>query len=695
VKQNLYISALSENSGKSLVLLGLFEFLSKRVGRLGLFRPVIHGGPARDNDIELIRQRYQLPFDYNCLFAFRHDELRHLVANGQLDIVLHQIIAKYKTLEKQCDFVVCEGLDASNIDPALVDNLDTHIAKQLAAPILLVANGYDQEPLELVEMLRTERETYIQSGCTIAASLINRIKKDDLSSVDQLLHDSWLSDEPVFLLPEVEELAQPTFNEVLAALDGRLIYGSAEQLKRQVSNYKVAAMQLPNFLNHVQEGSLIITPGDRGDIILGSIATTFSDSYPNISGLILTGGLEVPETVMKLLLGFRRLVVPILSVETDTYSTATRVNAVRAEIKPDNDRKIAISLGLFEDYVDSSKLQACLTVERSTRMSPLMFEYDLIERAKRNPQRIVLPEGTDERILKAAEILLHRRVTEIILLGNPQDVEEKISALGLNLERVRIIDPLQSEWYEGYADKYFELRQHKGITEEIARDLMLDINYFGTMMVYSGDADGMVSGAAHTTAQTIRPALEIIRTIPGIETVSSIFFMCLEDHIFVYGDCAINLNPSAKQLADIAVSSAATATQFGIEPIIAMLSYSTGDSGKGMDVEKVREATQIVRKQRTDLQIEGPIQYDAAVDASVAASKLPDSTVAGHATVFVFPDLNTGNTTYKAVQRSAKAVAIGPILQGLRKPVNDLSRGCSVNDVLNTICITAIQAQTV
>jgi phosphate acetyltransferase len=322
-----------------------------------------------------------------------------------------------------------------------------------------------------------------------------------------------------------------------------------------------------------------------------------------------------------------------------------------------------------------------------------MFEYELIQRAKKSQQQIVLPEGEEERILRASEILLHRNVAELILLGNPETIQQKVGSLGLNLEGITVIDPLNSQLRTGYARTYYEMRKHKGISEQMAMDTMTDVSYFGTMMVYCGEAGGMVSGAIHTTGDTIRPALQIIRTRPGVSVVSSVFLMCLADRVLVYGDCAVNPDPNAEQLADIAISSAETAVIYGIEARVAMCSYSTGESGAGQEVDKVREATRIVKQRCPDLKVEGPIQYDAAVDAGVAKNKLPDSEVAGRATVFIFPDLNTGNNLYKAVQRSANAVAIGPVLQGLKKPVNDLSRGCTITDIVNTVAITAIQAQ--
>jgi len=452
-------------------------------------------------------------------------------------------------------------------------------------------------------------------------------------------------------------------------------------------------MQLRHVLEHMQDGVLIITPGDRADVILGSMMTLFSDKAPNIAGLILTGGLEPEPQVQKLIEGLKTPCFPIMSVDTDTYTTAMNISTVHPIISAENERKIALTLGLFESRVDLAELEKRIEVVRSTRVTPIMFEYELIERAKSEKKHIVLPEGNEERILRAAEILMRRDAVQLTLLGEIDEIKQKIATFGLDLRNVNIENPMSSERLDEFADTYYKLRQHKGISGEYSRDMMTDGNYFGTMMVHKGLADGMVSGALHTTQHTVRPAFEFIRAKEGFSIVSSVFLMCLADRVLVYGDCAVNPNPNPTQLADIAIASAETARMFGIEPRIAMLSYSTGESGEGEDVEKVKEATQLAKKRRPDLKIEGPLQYDAAIDSSVAATKMADSEVAGHATVFIFPDLNTGNNTYKAVQRSANAVAIGPVLQGLNKPVNDLSRGCTVTDIVNTVAITAIQAQ--
>jgi phosphate acetyltransferase len=397
--------------------------------------------------------------------------------------------------------------------------------------------------------------------------------------------------------------------------------------------------------------------------------------------------------VLRLIDGLGGTDLPVLATGADTYRTAATVAGVRGVLSPESDRKIAAALGVFSEHVDRQGLLSRIEVTRTDRVTPLMFEQRLLERAKADRRHIVLPEGGEDRILQAAEEVLLRGMADLTVLGDPDAVKHRAATLGLELDGLQVVDPQTSAWREDFADTYYQLRRHKGVARPVAEDLIADVSYFGTMMVYKGLADGMVSGAAHTTAHTIRPAFEFIRTVPGTSIVSSVFLMLLADRVLVYGDCAVVPNPNAEQLADIAVASAGTAAQFGIEPRVAMLSYSTGESGAGSEVDKVRQATAIARERRPDLLIEGPIQYDAAIDPSVARSKLPDSQVAGRATVFVFPDLNTGNNTYKAVQRSAGAVAVGPILQGLRKPVNDLSRGALVTDIVNTVAITAIQAQ--
>jgi phosphate acetyltransferase len=693
MSNNLYIASMEPASGKIALVLGVMETLSRRIRNIGFFRPIIKSGDKPDNNIQLILGRYNHELSYEDTYGYTHEEARNMIAEGQYNELLKNIVSKYKGLESQCPFVLCEGTDFTGVSSAFEFDFNADVANNLGSPILAVVNGFGKSPAEVVDGVRVARESFREHGCTLAATAVNRVTAAQVDDIVDQIKGLQRDGEPLYILPEEPTLGKPTVGEIARALNATVLQGEANELNREVRDFKVAAMNLPNFLDYVVDGALVITPGDRSDVILGSVALAFSETYPNIAGILLTGGLTPEPQVQRLIEGAKKSPTPIILVDTDTYTTAMNVSAVPAVITPDNERKIAAALGLFESRVDLEEFGNRITGVRSVRVTPIMFEYQLIERAKSHNQRIVLPEGNEERILRASEVLLRRKVCDITLLGDEKEIQQKTASLGLNLEGASVVNPAHSQWLAAFAKTYYELRKHKGISEEMAADAMTDVSYFGTMMVYQGKADGMVSGAVHTTAQTIRPSFEIIKTKPGCSIVSSVFLMCLADRVLVYGDCAVNPHPNSEQLADIAISSAETATMFGIEPRIAMLSYSTGESGKGEAVESVRQATAIARKRRPDLKLEGPIQYDAAVDASVAKTKLPESEVAGHATVFIFPDLNTGNNTYKAVQRSAYAVAIGPVLQGLKKPVNDLSRGCTVTDIVNTVAITAIQAQ--
>ncbi len=692
--RNLYVATMEARSGKSAVVLGIMEMLSRRTGKVGFFRPVIRAGESPDNDISLILGRYKLGLDYEDLYAHTHEEARAMVVEGRYDVLLKGILSKYKELESRCDFVLCEGTDLTGVSSAFEFDFNALVANHLGCQVVAVVNGREKSADELVAAVHASRQAFTGEGCAVLAIMVNRVDPGEMDSLRETLRATE-GGEFIYLLPEDPELARLTVGAISRALGGRCVHGQPEDLNRAVRDYKVAAMHLPNFLDHVEDGTLVITSGDRADVILGSLASVFSENYPNIAGLVLTGGLVPEPPVMRLIEGLRKAPIAVVTVETDTYTTAARVGSIHTAIAPNDERRIASALGLFESHVDTAELEERIALVRSTRVTPMMFEYELIERAKSDRQHIVLPEGGEERILRAAEILLKRGVVDITLLGDEEEIAKKIADLGLHLEGAGIVDPASSELHRDFARTYFELRKHKGISEAMAGDAMTDVSYFGTMMVHAGMVGGMVSGAVHTTQHTIRPSFEIIRLHPDYTIVSSVFFMCLDDRVLVYGDCAVNPDPSAEELADIAIGSAATAAMFAVEPRVAMLSYSTGESGKGADVDKVREATRIARERRPDLKIEGPIQYDAAVDTGVARTKLPESEVAGRATVFIFPDLNTGNNTYKAVQRSAGAVAVGPVLQGLEKPVNDLSRGCTVTDIVNTVAITAIQAQAV
>jgi phosphate acetyltransferase len=693
MSQGLYIAGTEARTGKSAVVLAMMEHLIGNGRRVGFFRPVIRTEDGKDSLIHLVQNRYALEFPYEVMYGCTYENARNLITTGKLNLLYSMILEKYKAIEEQCDFLLCAGTDYTGVSVALEFDFNVDVATNLGCLMLPVIKGIGREPYQLTAFVQALIQSLKERKCSIIAAIINHVIPDHTAQVKKALKEVLQDVIPVYVIPEHPVLGKPTIGEIASALNAQWISRDDEGMDREVLHYKVAAMELPNSLDHLEDDSLIITPGDRSDMILGSILSDASDTYPRISGLLLTGNLRPAPQVERLIEGFSTSPVPVFMVGTDTFTTAMNASNVSGTIVPESKRKIAAALGIVEQNINMSDLEKRITGTPSTRITPLMFEYELIKRAKSEKQHIVLPEGTDERILRAAEILHLRGVVDITFLGNPEEIGHTIHRLGLSLEEANIIDPVTSEMRKQFAETYYVLRRHKGISEQMAYDTMDDVSYFGTMMVHSGDADGMVSGAVHTTQHTIRPAFEIIRTKQGCSIVSSVFLMCLADRVLVYGDCAVNPDPTAEQLADIAISSAETARMFGIEPRVAMLSYSTGESGKGADVEKVREATDRAKKLRPDLKFEGPIQYDAAVDPGVARSKMPDSEVAGNATVFVFPDLNTGNNIYKAVQRSANAVAIGPVLQGLKKPVNDLSRGCTVSDIVNTVAITAIQAQ--
>ena len=692
MSKSLYITSLEEQSGKAVVALALMEQLSGRLGSVSLFRPAVSESGKSDKLITLMMDLYGLRISPEEMYGVTMAEGRPLLAAGKYDELYSRILERYKSLESKSEFVVCVGTDYSGVSTALEFDFNVEVARNIGSPLVPIVKGQGKDQDTLVNAVRVLTESLEEKKCDLLAVVVNRVEPGQKVALLTGMKQAFPT-KPVYVLPEEPLLEKPTVREISSALNAKLISGDVEWLDGAVNNVKIGAMELPNFLNYLEEGSLVITPADRSDIILGALVAERATTYPRVAGLVLTGSLSPAPQVRRLLEGLRASPVPVLAVETDTFTTAMHVSAVRPSLNAENKRKMAAILGLIESAVDVRGLLDRVAVTHSERVTPLMFQYEIIRRAKQQRKHIVLPEGTEERILRAAEIALLRDVCDITLLGNQEEIRQKASAHGLKLDNVRIIDPQTSELLPVFANTYYELRKQKGISPEMARDTMSDVSYFGTMMVYLGRADGMVSGAIHTTAHTIRPSLEFVKTKPGISIASSVFFMCLADRVLVYGDCAIVPDPTAEQLADIAISSAETAKGFGIEPRVAMLSYSTGESGTGADVDRVRQATRLVRERRPDLKVEGPIQYDAAVDAKVAKVKMPGSEVAGQATIFIFPDLNAGNNAYKAVQRAANAIAVGPVLQGLNKPVNDLSRGALVPDIVNTIAITAIQAQ--
>jgi phosphate acetyltransferase len=693
MSNNLYIAAAESRAGKSLIALGFMELLSRHVKRIGFFRPIVRSSSEMDSHIRLISKRYKLPFHYQDMYGIASREAFELMQAGDQDQLFTIIINKYKNLERQCDFILCEGTDFRGTLVPFEFDINARFANNLGAPILAVLNAHKKSAEEIAENIHIVRSTLASEKCSLIGLCINRVSDVLIPAVNEALNKYGGNEEINFSLPEKDVLQKLTMRQVVHALGARHIYGDDESLNFDIMDFKVAAMGLEHVLKLTSDQVLVITPGDRTEILVGLMMSLLADNFPRISGILLTGGTNLSPQLTRLLEGLQKIPVSVYGVETETYETALAVSQIHPVLTPENERRLTTALSHFEANVDVDILGQILRITKSTVVTPIMFEYGLFERARANRKHIVLPESEDDRILRATEILLKRNVVDITLLGNEEQIFNRAKSLQINLTGVNIIDPYDNDLVHEYAAEYFRLRKHKGITKEQAYELMFDVSYLGTMMVHKGHADGMVSGAAHTTQHTIRPAFEFVKTKPGVSIVSSSFLMCFDDRVLVYGDCAVNPNPNAEELADIAISSAETAINFGIEPRIAMLSYSTGSSGKGADVEKVRKATEIARERRPDLKIEGPIQYDAAIEPSVAKQKMPGSDVAGKATVFIFPDLNTGNNTYKAVQRAANAVAIGPILQGLNKPVNDLSRGCLVKDIVNTVVITAIQAQ--
>ncbi len=693
----IYIATGEGDSGKSVIVLGLLRMLLGKAAKVGYFKPIINDvvNGKIDNHINTVISYFDLNISPSDVYSFTGSDFISKLNDGKENEIVDKIIDKYKKIEDENDFVLVEGTDFSGKSLAIELDTNVLIAKNLGLPTIIVSSGDGKSVEELVESIQLFYHSYQEKDVKVLAVVANKILPSDVKKVKKALKEVLPNGVLINVIPMVISLKNPTVKEIVAAIDGKILFGE-KYLNNQAATFTVGAMQLRNYLTYLQENCLVITPGDRADIILGALQANLSLKYPSVSGIILTGGIVPEEPIIRLIEGLSQ-VIPIISVKEGTFSVANKIGNVKSKIYAGNKQKINTLLQTFDAYVDTKKLNKKLIDFNDDTITPRMFQYNLLKRAKKKRKHIVLPEGNDDRILTAASKLQELDVVELTILGDKEKIQNRIIRLNLSLaiSKVNIINPNDTLYHKEFLETLFELRKHKGLTIDMAEDLMRDVSYFGTMMVHKNLADGMVSGAAHTTQHTIKPALQFIKTKPGVSVVSSVFFMCLEDRVSVFGDCAINPNPTAEQLAEIAISSAKSSQNFGIEPKIAMLSYSSGTSGKGEEVDKVMKATKIVKEKRPDLKIEGPIQYDAAVDLGIGQSKLPNSEVAGQASVLIFPDLNTGNNTYKAVQRETGALAIGPMLQGLNKPVNDLSRGCTVDDIFNTVILTAIQAQEV
>ncbi|AZJ35009.1 phosphate acetyltransferase [Tenacibaculum singaporense] len=692
----IYIAASDANSGKSMLSLGLMQLLLRKKPKVGYFRPIIDNpiGDKRDNHINTVLNYFNLKSEYEDCYAFTRSELIRKLNDDREDEIINRIIEKYKKLEEENDFVIIEGTDFSDHGAVIEMDLNVLIAKNIGAPVIIVSGGVNKSLEDFIQSLRLTYDSFINKDVEVIAVVANKVQEKNIPIIVEEVGANLPKTVSINAIPIDQKLNNPTIKEFLMEIEGKVLFGE-EFLNNTTGDIKVGAMQLSHFLHHLTDDSVVVTPADRSDILLGTLQANISSNYPSIAGIILTGGMELNSSIIKLIEGLEKI-VPILWVKDGTFSIASRLGAVRSHIYAENVDKIKMSINMFEKHVDVASLnEKLVSYKGSEALTPRMFQYNLLKKAKEIRKHIVLPEGNDDRILIAASQLQKTGVVKLTILGKRVNVEASVKRLNIpfDFDKTEIINPIESEYFADFSNTLYELRKHKGLSPAMAEDLMADVSYFGTMMVYKELADGMVSGAAHTTQHTIKPALQFVKTKPGFSVVSSIFFMCLEDRVSVFGDCAINPNPTAEELAEIAISSADSSIAFGIDPKIAMLSYSSGASGKGEDVDTVRRATEIVKEKRPDLKVEGPIQYDAAVDPSVGKKKLPNSEVAGQANVLIFPDLNTGNNTYKAVQRETGALAIGPMLQGLNKPVNDLSRGCTVDDIFNTVILTAIQAQ--
>jgi len=680
----LYIASPEGDTGKSTIALGVLHRLAATVAKVGVFRPITRLGEDRDYILDLLLPQTTAGLPYEQCVGVNYQQL-----HDDQDAAIAEIVDRYHTVADRCDAVVIVGSDYTDVATPTELSVNGRIAVNLGAPVVLSVRAKDRTPDQVVQVVELCLAELAHQHAHTAAVVANRCDPSHMRAVAAKL-DRF---EPkTYVLPEEPLLVAPTVADLQRAVGGTLVGGDEALLDREVMAVVVAGMTAEHVLERLSEAAAVITPGDRSDVVLAVSSAHAAEGFPSLSTVILNGGLPLHPSVASLVNGLG-LRLPMIATTLGTFETASAVASTRGRVTATSRRKIDTALSLVERYVDLSELLDQLAIPIPTVTTPQMFTHQLLEWARSDKKHIVLPEGDDDRILQAAGRLLRRGVAELTILGDEARIRSRAAELGADLSAAAVLNPKTSDLCGRFAEQYVEIRAHKGMTVERAREIINDVSYFGTMLVYDGIVDGMVSGAAHTTAHTVRPAFEIIKTKPGVSTVSSIFLMCLADRVLAYGDCAIVPDPTSEQLADIAISSAQTAARFGIEPRVAMLSYSTGTSGSGADVEKVRKATELVHQREPDLLVDGPIQYDAAVDPSVGASKAPGSPVAGRATVLIFPDLNTGNNTYKAVQRSAGAIAIGPVLQGLRKPVNDLSRGALVEDIVNTVAITAIQAQ--
>jgi len=684
---SLYITSKEAGAGSMVLALGLLERLQHHYGNVALYRPLTPAG-EEDSDLETLREYFRLRQPPEESRGVALEEAERILAEEGKDGLIERVLEPFEKLRERYDFVVCLGIRMEEINRLLGTDLNIELAKNLSAPVAGVFSMRGETEEDFAEIVRLWSRSIRQQGAEIFLLCGNHCEGDFCARFSP---DGIGEDFPVCAFPVVEELERLTPGDLMRHLPLEWIAGEPSQRENSILGFRFGTMGLPTLLRDLKPGEFLITSSDRSDLVAGLLLSAQSLTTPPSGGILLCGGSPDP-ALLRLLEGLREIPIPLLYTKKYESELLPDAVAIKPSIRTETPRKIATALNLFAEYADSRKIDERLESMQQEIMTPMMFRLRLFERARTVPKKIILPETEDDRILVAADILLRRRVAGIVLVGSSGEIGRRARKLGIDLSDAGILDPGDVKLREYYAGLYYGLRKHKGVTLQMARDRMMDRMLLATMALYEGRVDGLVAGALHSTRDTISPALRVIRTREGYPLASSCFFMCLPTRVLVYADCAVNPDPTAEELAVIAQQTAETAERFGIAPRIAMLSYSTGRSGEGDDVDKVRRATEILMKRRPDLPVAGPIQYDAAIDPEVARIKMPDNPTAGHATVFIFPDLDTGNIAYKAVQRSSGAVAVGPVMQGLRRPVNDLSRGCSVDDIIDTVAITAIQA---
>lgn len=696
--------------GLTSVSLGVIRAMERKGVRLSVFKPIAQprtGGDTPDQTTTIIRKNSSIP----AAEPLQMSRVESLLGSNQQDVLMEEIISRYHANTQNAEVVLVEGLVPTR-KHQFANALNYEIAKTLNAEIVFVMALSNDSPAQLKERIELTQSSFGgQKNKNITGVIINKLNapvddqgrtRPDLSeifddsskaSIANIDPKQLFSDSPLPVLgcvPWSFDLIATRAIDMCRHLDARII-NEGEIQTRRVKSVTFCARSIPHMLEHFRPGSLLVTSADRPDVLVAACLAAMNGI--EIGAILLTGNYEIDDRIARLCDRAFQTGLPVFMVKTNTWQTSLSLQSFNLEVPADDTQRIEKVQEYVASYINADWIESLTaTSERSRRLSPPAFRYQLTELARKAGKRVVLPEGDEPRTVKAAAICAERGIATCVLLGNPDEIQRVAAAQGVELGKgVEIVDPEQVR--ENYVPRLVELRKSKGMTEVVAQEQLEDNVVLGTMMLESGEVDGLVSGAVHTTANTIRPPLQLIKTAPNSSLVSSVFFMLLPEQVLVYGDCAINPDPTAEQLAEIAIQSADSAKAFGIDPRVAMISYSTGTSGAGSDVEKVREATRIAQEKRPDLVIDGPLQYDAAIMEDVAKSKAPDSQVAGRATVFIFPDLNTGNTTYKAVQRSADLISIGPMLQGMRKPVNDLSRGALVDDIVYTIALTAIQSQ--